>query len=56
MPRAKKLPVLHVDDDEWVEIAWTGQQEECCDCGLKHRVSFRVTDRGKLQFKAVRVK
>ncbi len=47
-----KPKVVHVDDDEWVTIAWKGQREECCDCGKIHRVSYRVTEGGQLQFKA----
>lgn len=53
---AKKKPVVHIDDGEWVTVAWSGQHEECCECGLKHRVDFRVADGGKLQFRASRVK
>lgn len=55
MPKVKK-PILHIDDGEWVTIAWKGQHEECCDCGLKHRVDFRVAENGKLQFRAARLK
>jgi hypothetical protein len=51
MPR--KRPIKQVDPNEWVTIEWTGQHEECCDCGLIHIVDYRVID-GKLQFKARR--
>jgi len=54
MPR-KKTPVVQVDDGEWVDIAWKGQREECCECGLIHRVDFRIREGGVLQFKATRV-
>jgi hypothetical protein len=53
---AKKKPVVRIDDGEWVTISWSGQHEECCECGLKHRVDFRVADGGKLQFRASRIK
>lgn len=53
---AKKKPVIQIDDGEWVTIDWKGQHEQCCDCGLKHRVSFRVAEGGKLQMKAARIK
>lgn len=56
MPAKKKKPTYWVTDNEWVEIAWKGQYEECCGCGLRHRVDFRVAENGKLQFKAVQVK
>ena len=52
MPR-KKLPVVHVDDGEWVTISWTKQRERCCNCDLEHDVDYRVVD-GKLQFRATR--
>lgn len=51
-----KPPVVHIEDGEWTTIDWKGQREQCCDCGLIHRVDFRVAEGGKLQFKATRVK
>jgi hypothetical protein len=45
-------PVVHVEDGEWVTIAWKRQREMCCGCGLEHDVDYRVED-GKLQFRAV---
>jgi hypothetical protein len=45
-------PVVHVEDGEWVTIAWKKQREMCCGCGLEHDVDYRVED-GKLQFRAV---
>jgi len=51
---AKKKPVVQIDDGEWTTIAWKGQHEQCCDCGLKHIVDFRVAENGKLQFRARR--
>lgn len=50
----RKRPKIQIDPDEWVTIEWTGQHEECCDCGLKHSISYRVVD-GKLQFKGKRI-
>jgi hypothetical protein len=50
----RKRPTVKVDEDEWITIAWTGQHEECCDCGLKHRIDYRVVD-GKLQFRGKRI-
>lgn len=53
---ARKKPTVQIEDGEWVTIDWKGQHEECCDCGLKHRVDFRVADGGKLQMRATRVR
>ena len=50
----RKRPSLQVDDDEWVTIEWNNQHEECCECGLKHTISYRVVN-GKLQFKGRRL-
>lgn len=47
----RRRPSITLDDDEWVTIAWNGQHEECCTCGLQHTVDYRVED-GKLQFRA----
>jgi len=49
-----RKPVVHVEDGEWVTIAWTGQHEKCCDCNLEHAVDYQVVD-GKLQFRARRL-
>lgn len=50
-----KRPDVIIDDNEWVTIAWVGQREKCCECGLVHKVDYRVAD-GKLQFKASRAR
>ena len=47
-------PPVQLDDDDWCTIAWTNQHEECCDCGLRHKVDYRVNN-GRLQFKARRI-
>jgi hypothetical protein len=52
----RKPPVVQIDDNEWVNISWTKQREECCECGLIHSVDYRVADNGQLQFRAKRVK
>lgn len=46
--------IIHVDDGEWVTISWTDQHEQCCNCGLRHTVDYRVK-KGELQFKARRI-
>ena len=49
-----RRPVVHVEDGEWITIAWTGQREKCCDCDLEHAVDYQVVD-GNLQFRARRL-
>lgn len=55
MPR-KKIPVIQIEDGEWVTIDWKGQLEECCGCGMRHKLSYRIAEGGKLQFKASQVR
>lgn len=47
----KKMPTIQIDDGRWYEIAWMGQHEECCRCGVKHVVDYKV-ERGKLMMRA----
>lgn len=47
VPKAgKKFPV--VKDGEWVRPRRRGWLMKCCDCGLVHRVNFRLLiERGR---------
>jgi hypothetical protein len=47
----KKRPTVQVWDGEWITITWTDQHEQCCKCGAKHSIDYRVKN-GKLQFRA----
>ncbi len=38
---------------EWVQPIRKGYRLECCDCGLVHRMDFRIY-RGRVQFRAFR--
>lgn len=40
---------------EWVQPKRRGYKMECCDCGLIHRMNFRIKDR-HIQFQAFRDK
>ena len=37
-----------VKEGKWTEELWTGNLDQCCDCGLVHEVSYRVV-KGVLQ-------
>lgn len=42
---------------EWVQPIRKGYKLACCDCGLVHRVNFKIVKRGKInkiQFQAFR--
>jgi hypothetical protein len=38
---------------EWVQPRRRGYYMQCCDCGLIHRMNFRIRD-GRIQFQAFR--
>ena len=42
-----------VKDGEWVQPVPRGHKLRCCDCGLVHRINFRIR-RGRIQFQAFR--
>jgi hypothetical protein len=39
--------------DGWVRVVKRGFMEACCDCGLVHRVDYRIKD-GHIEIKAER--
>ncbi len=36
---------VQVYDGEWIRPVMSGAREECCGCGLRHDVTYRVRDR-----------
>jgi len=49
---------LHVRDGEWVQPILRGHLMKCCDCGLVHRMDFRLVNvhgRARPQFRAKRL-
>lgn len=49
------IKLEQIQDGEWFEPAMKNHKLGCCDCGLVHRVDFRVRD-GKVQMRAVRAR
>ena len=47
----KKYPPTK--DGEWIQPIRKGYKIKCCDCGLIHRLNFRVKN-GHIQFQAFR--
>jgi hypothetical protein len=47
---SKKTPYYHVTDGEWIEVVLKGNKEQCCDCGLVHKVNYRINDKGKIEY------
>jgi hypothetical protein len=50
----KRLKV--VKDNEWVQPVMRDYLMGCCDCGLVHRMTFRIIDGKHIQFKASRAR
>jgi len=48
------------EDGEWVQPRMKNYYMSCCDCGLAHRINFRLipygTHKHKIQFQAFRIK
>lgn len=45
----------NVRDGQWVQPRRRDYRVACCDCGLVHRMDFRIY-RGRVQFRAFRAK
>lgn len=50
----KKRHYHQVIDGEWLEIPMRGFKEQCCDCGLVHRLNFKLDANGKLLMQCFR--
>lgn len=44
----------HVTDGEWIEVQMRNNRDQCCDCGLIHRIDYRINDKGKIEMRAYR--
>jgi hypothetical protein len=42
-----------VKEDEWVRPIIEGYKMSCCDCGLVHKLDFKIED-GRIWLKATR--
>lgn len=53
MPQPKRFK--KVKSGEWVQPVKRNYYMKCCDCGLVHRMNFRIVD-GRVQFQAFRAR
>lgn len=51
---AKKVHYYQVTDGEWVPVGMRNNRDQCCDCGLIHKVNYRITDKGKIEVQVFR--
>ena len=38
-------------DGDWIRPRRKGYREMCCDCGLVHRLDFRIVDGGHIEYR-----
>lgn len=43
-----------ITDGEWIAVPKRGFKEQCCDCGLVHKVNFRMTATGSFEIQTFR--
>lgn len=41
-------------DGEWLVVPRKGFKEQCCDCGLVHRLNFRINKQGRIEIQVYR--
>lgn len=45
---SKKSEYYQVTDGEWIRVPKRGYKEQCCDCGLIHKLNFKVDEQGRI--------
>lgn len=43
-----------ITDGEWVIVPRRGFKEQCCSCGLVHKLNFRINAKGQLEIQTFR--
>lgn len=49
----KKDEYYHASEGEWIPVKKRGYKEQCCSCGLVHRMNFRIVD-GTIEIQSFR--
>ncbi len=49
-----KSDYYHITDGEWIAVPRRGFKEQCCDCGLVHKLNFRINAKGDLEIQTTR--
>jgi len=50
----KRRDYYWVSDGEWIQVPKRGYKEQCCDCGLIHRLNFKVDSNGSIHIQTFR--
>jgi hypothetical protein len=48
------MSYYHITNGEWITVPKRGFKEQCCDCGLVHRLNFRTNAKGQLEIQTFR--
>lgn len=43
-----KRGYYHVSNGEWIIVPRRGFKEQCCDCGLVHKLNFKINAKGQI--------
>ncbi len=44
----------HIASGEWITVPRRGFKEQCCDCGLVHKLNFKIDDKGAIWIQTTR--
>ena len=50
----KRTEYYHVSNGEWITVAKRGYKEQCCDCGLVHKLNFKILESGEISIQTTR--
>lgn len=39
----------HIEDGKWTRVVARGHENACCDCGLVHKIDYRIARDGALE-------
>jgi hypothetical protein len=49
------MKLKQIQNNEWETPIYKGYILECCKCGLRHKIDFRINNKGQIEFKANRI-
>jgi hypothetical protein len=49
-----KSEYYHVSNGEWITVPKRGYKEQCCDCGLVHKLNFKIGPKGEIEIQTMR--
>jgi hypothetical protein len=52
--KKKDEAYYHVSHGEWIAVSKRGFKEQCCDCGLVHKLNFRIAENGDIEVQTMR--